>query len=209
MLVHGLRDRHEQHAGFGKLGLERGRHRYGIEHRIDRDAAIAAAASPRPRSPAFECQAAPRARAAECRASRRCAGFPDRSRRATSAPSLRRGVIIEVLVVDRAVFDLGPFRLAHGQPALVGIKPPSQHPLGFVLLRRDKPDGIFGEALRRLVGFDQRLKSILILIDVDTADLIDGLLHCRHSSLRSRFQGPRVGLSRYGDDLAWVRPVPW
>jgi len=36
------------------------------------------------------------------------------------------------------------------------------------------------------------------LINVDAPDLIDGLLYCRHSSLRSRFQGPRVGFVGYG-----------
>ena len=88
MLLQRLRDRHEQHAGLGELGLEGGRDRNGIEHRIDRDAAVAAARPRlprRPRSPASGCRAAPPARATECRASRRCAGFPGRSRRATSA----------------------------------------------------------------------------------------------------------------------------
>jgi hypothetical protein len=44
------------------------------------------------------------------------------------------------------------------------------------------------------------------LIDVDTADLIDGLLHCRHSSLRSRFQGPRVGFVGYGSTFCVGKP---
>ena len=212
MLLHRLRDRHEQHAGLGQLRLERGRDRNRIEHRVDRDAAVAVAALACPhrrRRRSSGCRAAPRARAAECRASRRCAGSPDRSRRATSAVLLlRRGVVIDVLVVDRAVLDLGPFRLAHGEPAPVGVEPPRQHPFGLVLLRRNETDRILGQALRGLLGFDQRLKAILVLVDVDTADLIDGLLYCRHSSLRSRFQGPRVGLSRLWSVSCFGSPLP-
>src|SRR5262249_12778327 len=121
---------------------------------------------------------------------------------------LRRGVIVNVLVVDRAVFDLGPFRLAHGQPALVGIKPPSQHPLRFILLGRDKTHGVLGQALGGLFRFDQRLKTILVLINVDAPNLLDGLLYCRHSSLRSRFQGPRVGFSRlWSVGLGFGHPI--
>ena len=126
---------------------------------------------------------------------------------------LRRGIIIEVLVVDRAVIDLRPFRLAHGQPALIGVKPPRQHPFRLVLLGRDEADGVLGQALGGLVRFDQRLEPILVLIDVDAPDLIDGLLYGRHSSLRSRFQGPRVGFSRlwsiscFGSSLPRVTPI--
>src|SRR4029077_13704315 len=89
-----------------------------------------------------------------------------------------------------------------------GVEPPRQHPFGLALLRRNEPDGVFAKALRGLLRFNQRLESILILIDVDTADLIDGLLHCRHSSLRSRFQGPRVGFVGYGPVPASGLSVP-
>ena len=44
VLLQRLRDRHEEHAGLGELGLEGGRDRNRIEHGIDSDAAIAAAA---------------------------------------------------------------------------------------------------------------------------------------------------------------------
>src|SRR5207247_6468278 len=36
--------------------------------------------------------------------------------------------------------------------------------------------------------FDDRLESIFRLVDVDTADLLDGLLYGRHSSLRCGFK---------------------
>ncbi len=123
---------------------------------------------------------------------------------------LRRRIVIEVLIVDRAVFDLGPFRLAHGQPALIGVEPPRQHPFRLVLLGRDEADRVLGQALGGLVRFDQRLEAILVLVDVDAPDLIDGLLYCRHSSLRSRFQGPRVGLSRLWSGVPASRsPYLW
>ena len=185
MLAQRLGDRHEDHAGLGQLLLEGGGDRDGIEHRVDRDPR-AAAPSPTLRRRAEQSPA----RAAECRACRRSRGFPGRSRRATSAPCLllRRGVVVEVLVVDRAVIDPRPGRLAHGQPAPIGVEPPLQHPLGLVLLGRDEADGVFVQALGGLVGFDIGHEPVLVLVDVDTADLIDGLLYGRHSSLRCGFK---------------------
>src|SRR4029077_11053872 len=121
---------------------------------------------------------------------------------------LRRGVVVDVLIVDRTVFDLGPFPLAAGGSALIGVEHPRQHPFGLALLRRNEPDGVFAKALRGLLRFNQRLESILILIDVDTAELVDGLFHCRPYSLRSRFQGPRVGFVGYGPVPASGLSVP-
>src|SRR5262249_38618177 len=99
---------------------------------------------------------------------------------------------------DRAVFDARPLGLAHGQPAAIGIEPPREHPLGLVLLRRNETDDVFGQALGSLLGFDQRLESILVLIDVDTADLFHRLLHLRHSSLRCGFKDRGLDRSVYG-----------
>ena len=204
-----LRDRHEQDAGLGQLGLEGGRHRDRIEHRVDRDAAIAARLAILTgvaiRLLDTQQRFALAQRNAEFFVGAQDFGI-DLVERLGSLLPLRRGVVIDVLVIDRAVLDLGPFRLAHGQPAPVGVEPPRQHPFGLVLLRRNEPDGVFAKALGSLLGFDQRLEPILVLVNVDTTDLIDGLLHGRHSSLRSRFQGPRVGLSRLwrcsGSDLS-------
>src|SRR5262249_34152957 len=89
---------------------------------------------------------------------------------------LRRRIVVDALVVDRAVLDLGPFRLPHRQPAPVRVEPPGQHPLWLILFGRDEADGIFGKALGSLLRFDQRLEPIFILVNVDTTDLIDGLL---------------------------------
>ena len=201
MLVHRFRDRHEQHAGLGQLGLEGGGDGNGIEHRIDRDPAIAVAAlAPLTFLARLVCgllDAEQRLALAQRNAELLVGAqnfridLVERLRR-----RLRRGIVIDVLIVDRAVFDLGPFRLMHGEPAAIRIEPPVQHPFRLVLLCRDEADGVFGKAFRRLLGFDLGLESILILVDVDPADLVHRLLHCRHSSLRSRFQGPRVGCVR-------------
>src|SRR5690606_1390329 len=96
-----------------------------------------------------------------------------------------------VLEVDLRIGHARPGRLAHRQPAAIGIKPPVEHPLWLVLLRRDETDNVLGEALRGLFGFDLGLESILVLIDVETANVFDGLLYGRHSVLPSRFQGPQ------------------
>src|SRR5262249_42165237 len=85
----------------------------------------------------------------------------------------------------------GPSGFRHGQPAAIGLEAPFQHPGRLVLLRRDKADRIFGESLRGLLGFDNGLESISILVDVDPPDAVDRLLYGWHSILRSRFQGPR------------------
>src|SRR2546421_9247569 len=76
----------------------------------------------------------------------------------------------------------------------VGAEPPRQYP--FWLFGRNEPDGLFGRALRSFLGFDLRLEPILIAVNIETTDLIDGLLYGRHWSLRARFEGPRVGLRR-------------
>ncbi|MGB6273615.1 MAG: hypothetical protein WBF44_18685, partial [Pseudolabrys sp.] len=51
-------------------------------------------------------------------------------------------------------------------------------------------------------------EPVFVLVNVDTADLFDGLLYCRHSSLRSRLQGPRVGFVGYGRFAYRVAIIP-
>src|SRR5262249_41027558 len=86
-------------------------------------------------------------------------------------------------------------RLAHGQPAPESLEPPREHPLGLVLLRRDEADGVFVEPLGGALGFDIGDEAVLILINVDAADLLDGLLNGRHfpSTAGSRPAGRLVG----------------
>ena len=118
---------------------------------------------------------------------------------------LRRRIVIGVLIIDLRIIDACPSRLAHGEPALKGFEPPGQHPFRLILFGRNETDGIFRQALRGLLGFDIGDEPVFILVNVDTADLFDGLLYGRHSSLRSRFQGPRVGFVGYGRSLIALR----
>ena len=183
-----------------QLFLEGGGDRDAVEHGVDRDAVARQRSPSSPTSPS-------------CGASRTMPSSASRSRSGNAELVVgledfridvverlrrlevgRRGIIVGVLIVDRPVIDARPLRLAHGEPAPIGVEPPFEHPGGLVLLRRNEADGVLRQALRGLVGRDQRLEPILVLVDVDLADLIDGLLYGRHLTPPQRFQGPR-GLS--------------
>ena len=92
----------------------------------------------------------------------------------------RRGVVIEILIVDRRIIDARPIRLGHGQPAAIGIEPPCQHPFRLALLRRDEADDVLAQPLGRLIGFDVGDESVFVLVDIDEADLVDGFLYGGH-----------------------------
>ena len=189
VLLQRFRDRAEDHARLGQFRLEGGRHRYRVEHRVDGDARARAV---------FALDAEQRLALTQ-RDAELVVGLEDFRidlvERLGAGLLLRRGEIIQVLIVDRGVGDPGPGRLPHGQPAAIGVEPPGQHPRRLVLLLRDEADDVFGKAFGRLVGFDVGDEPVLVLVNVDKADLIDGLLNGRHFTLHSRFQGPRVGLS--------------
>ena len=176
MLAQRLRDRHEDHAGLFQLFLERGRDRDGIEHGVDRDAPLA-----------FRAHDAGQHFLLAQRNAELLVGAQDFRidfvERIQRRLLLRRGIVIIILKVDLRIIDARPGRLAHGQPAAKGFEPPFQHPFRLVLLRRDEADGVFVQALRGLVGFDDGLEPIFVLVNVDTSDLIDGLLYGRHLSL--------------------------
>src|SRR5262249_14675355 len=80
----------------------------------------------------------------------------------------------------RRVVDPRPARLTHGQPAPVGAETPLQHPVRLALLVRDETDHVFREALGGPFGFDLGCKAVFVLVDVDSADAVDGFLHGRH-----------------------------
>ncbi len=202
MLADRFRDRHEDHARLLQLGLEGGGDRDRIEHGVDGDPAgkplaaghlfvefarLALAAHAGENLLLFE-------RNAELlvRAQNLGVDLVERGERF----ALGRRIVIEILIVDLGIGHARPVRLAHGQPALEGLEPPRQHPLRLVLLGGDETNGAFIEALGGLFGFDVGDEPIFVLINVDAFDLLDGLTYGRHSSLRSRLQGPRVGLSR-------------
>jgi hypothetical protein len=189
MLLQRLGDRHEEDAGLGELLLEGGGYRDRVEHCIDRNARARAVLALDAGQHLLLAQ-----RNAELGVGLEDFGVDLVERRQRIA--LRRRIIIEVLVVDRAVIDARPLRLAHGQPAAIGVEPPLQHPGGLVLLRRDEADGILGQALGGLVGFDIGDEPVLVLVDIDVADPLDGLLHGRHFFLRCGFKDRGLALSR-------------
>ena len=139
-----------------QLLLEGGRDRDAVEHGIDRDAVarrcrLAVLAEFRFLAHDAEQRLALAQRDAELLVGLEDLGIDvvERLRRLEVA---RRGIIVGVLIVDRPVFDLGPLRLAHGEPAPIGVEPPLEHPGGLVLLGRDEADGVLRQALRGLVG---------------------------------------------------------
>ena len=201
MLADRLRDRHEDHAGLLQLLLERRRNgdRIRTPHR------------PRPAATLWRFIAVQRAaiRPHDARqhlllAQRNAellVGLEDfridlveRLRRRVL---LGRRVVVDVLVVDRRIVDPRPCGLAHGEPVPVGEQAPFQHPVRLLLLGRDEADGIFGKALRRLFGLDLRLKPVLVLVDVDQAHLLDGLLYGRHLV-------PSAAVSRTAGWIWWL-----
>jgi hypothetical protein len=82
--------------------------------------------------------------------------------------------------------DARPVRLFHGQPAAISVEAPFQHPFRLVLLGRDQADHVFIQARRHGVGFDIGLEPVFVLVHVDRADLVYGLLNRSHFDLQSR-----------------------
>src|SRR5881628_2450616 len=77
---------------------------------------------------------------------------------------LWRGVVDDVLVVDRWIRDVRPLRLLHREPVAVRLQAPLEEPLGLVLLLRDEPDDVLVEALRRLVLIKVGDEAVLVLL---------------------------------------------
>ena len=91
---------------------------------------------------------------------------------------LGRGVVVDVLEVDRRIVDHGPGRLGHGQPVAVGLEPPVEHPVRLVLAGRDEADDVLVQPLRGRLHLDLGFPAMLVLAEI--ADLRDGLCSCRH-----------------------------
>ncbi len=200
MFAHGLRHRHEDHASLFQLFLESGGDRNRIEHRVHRHAPLAL----RAHHAGEDFLLAQRNAELRVGLENFRIDFVERGQRVF----LRRRIIIGVLIIDLRIVDARPGRLAHGQPALIGFQPPGQHPFRLVLLGRDEANGVFRKPLGGLLGFDIGDEPVFVLINVDASDLLDGLLYGRHSSLRSRFQGPRVGFVGYGRFAYRVAIIP-
>ncbi len=76
----------------------------------------------------------------------------------------RRGVIINVLIVDRRIFNLCPARFRHGQPVAVGFQPEIQQPFGFVFFGRNIADDVFVQPFRRRFRVNIRFKPVMVRV---------------------------------------------
>src|SRR5437870_1023744 len=69
---------------------------------------------------------------------------------------LWRRVINDVLIIDWPELDVGPCRLAHGQPRAIGFETPLEQPCWLALLFGNQPDGFLAEATRYSLLLDVR-----------------------------------------------------
>ena len=156
MVLHRLGERTEDDAELGELLLERGRHRHTVEHRVHRDAGQQFLLVER--NPEL------------------LEGPPDLGIDLIEALErrlfLRRGVINDVLVVDRPVRNVRPGRLLHREPHAIGLEAPLEQPLGLALLGRDQADDVFGQAARCRVLLDVGDEAVLVL---SIREFLDGL----------------------------------
>ena len=142
MLPHRLGQGAEDHAGLGQLRLEGGHHRHAVEHGVDGVAGGALHARQEFLLLQRDAQLG-------------IGGQQFRIhlvQRLRPVLRLRRGVVIEVLIVDLRIVHPGPVGLVQGEPALIGLQPPVEQPLGLVLLGGDEADDVgvqpaFGELL--------------------------------------------------------------
>ena len=71
----------------------------------------------------------------------------------------RRGIVGQRVVVDGRVIDVRPLRRLHLEPATVGLEAPLQEPFGLVLFRRNKANHVLVETGRQRVRLDVRDKT--------------------------------------------------
>src|SRR6185312_9686836 len=75
---------------------------------------------------------------------------------------LRRGVVVDILVVDRRVMHLGPVRLFHYLPGRERLQPPSEQPFRLAFARGDKADRVLAKPFRGYVHLDIGLEAPLV-----------------------------------------------
>ena len=135
MLLHRFGEGAEDNSQISQLLLERGRHGDAVEHRIDRHT--------RQLLLLLERNAQLLVGAQDLRIE---------FLQALEAGLLfGRGVVDDVLVVDRPVLDVGPLwlglRLLKRRPVVIRLQPPLQHELRFILLGRDHTNDVFVQPL--------------------------------------------------------------
>ncbi len=212
MLADGFGDRTEDHASLGKFCLERRDNRNTVEHGINSHAArcidvIGWVAVDFARIALF-------AHASKdfLLAQRNTKLFVsakqfrvDFIKRLRARLILRRRIIIDVLEVDLGILDACPCWLFHGEPAFIGLQTPLKHPFRLVFLGGNEANDIFIKPLWCLLRFDCRFEAVLILVHVQAANLINGLLHCRHWRSPSSSDSRSDSCKRQGDDSRYPR----
>ena len=165
VLLHGLRKRHEDDAHLGELVPEGRGHRDAVEHGIDGNTCEHLALVKRN---------------AKLLVGREELRVDLVEALWSVVLALRRGVVTDLLVVDRGVADLCPGWFFHLEPATVRLEPPIEQPLGLLLLLRDEPHDLFAETGRRVllldVGDEARVVSLL-------EDFVDRFGSCGHALL--------------------------
>ena len=168
MGLHRFTDRAENYPRFGQRFPEGGGNRHTVEHRIDSDR----------RAFFFRAFNAGEDGAFAQRDAELFVGaqqFGVHLVQAFRAGLLfRGGVVVQVLIVDWRVVDLGPVRFLGLQPGGVGFQPPVEQPLRLVLTGRDQPDDVFVQALGGHVHFDIGRKAPFIAAIGDGLDSFEG-----------------------------------
>ena len=96
-----------------------------------------------------------------------CAGLLYRTRLrgagVVTAAAGGRGVVAVILIVQLVVVRFQPVRLFHFQPGAEGAQTKFQHPLRFITFGRDRPNDIFVDAFRQLIGLQLREAAAFVL----------------------------------------------
>ena len=155
MLAHRFGERHEDDPLLGQLRAEGGRHRDAVEDRVDRDT----------REQLLLVDRDPEL------VERRPDFGVDLVQAVQDLFLLRRGVINDVLVIDRLVLDVLPGRLLHRQPEAERLEPPLEHPFRLFLLLRNQADDVLVQPFRNGVGLDVGDEAVLVFAG---RELFDG-----------------------------------
>ena len=81
------------------------------------------------------------------------------------------GIIGDTLKVDFRVLDVRPIGTRHLAPYLERTQTPLEQPLRFILFRRNKANGVFGQAWRQRVGFYVSDESSLVVAGNSSVNL--------------------------------------
>ncbi len=161
MLLHRIRERAEDDAELRQLLLERRRHRDAVEDGVHGDA--------REQLLLLERNAELLEGAADLRI--------DLVEALQGRPLPRRGVVDDVLVVDRTVLDVAPGRLFHGLPHAERLEPPLEQPRGLLFLLRDEVDDVLVESARGRVLLDVGDEAVPVLARRELLDGLSGRAH--------------------------------